>query len=504
MLASPQPHPVHAPPSSFSFINSNHSHLSLKSSRSRNHSLTLSNTMGWLSRHSTQSSASSFYKGSKSSSSPEPDKKPSRSIELVHNARSGPLGQGATVVRTPEEALLDSGLRSPIERKPSIRPSLSSIRRSPSRSSTSASKPTESPPLPSLPIDCRDSTVVDDDYQSIWSTAPSSRTNPTPSPPSLRSSLKAKSQSSIDVSHVPALPPLLAQSPSQPPFEPVLMSNVPSGEVDISNVLVTLETCTSTYKTTMRTLTSRPSQLSTYLLSLLPRSRRGSDTSSSIYSTDSDDRSAYLNHLTSQGLVSQTPSNIHIFLDRPSAPYSHILNYLRSPVGTADAPETLPRGVQLYPASSQTRLEAILELRDEAAYLELDDLYKLCTDEIRQRQPVLQPRLPRTHSRGQSTNSASNSLDSQHSSLSSLHTLLDRSAHQQRVRAKEPNVSSDYEPTEASSDCTSDSKQAPTSKRLQSPVTPESWKHGRNSGSSASSRSHRRKDLTQSPPAGWI
>ncbi|KAF5390673.1 hypothetical protein D9757_002745 [Collybiopsis confluens] len=505
MLASPNPHGTHAPPpppSSFSFMNANHSHLSLSSSRSRKHSLSLSNTMGWLSRHSTQSSVSSLYKGNKHANH---DKKPS--IELVHNCRSGPLGQGATVVRTPEEALWDSGLRSPIERMPSTQRSMTSpsIRPSLKRSSiSSASKSSERPPLPSLPIDHRDSALSDNDQeqdqddQTAWPTTPSSHTNPVPS---LRSSLKVKSQSSVDVYRVPPLPPHLVQSPSPPPFEPLLMSNVPGGVIDQSNVLVTLETCTAVYKTTMKTLASRSSQLSTYLLSLFPRPRRGSD-ASSVYSTDSD-RSAYLSHLASEGFVSQAPVNVHIFLDRPSAPYSHILNYLRSPVGSAEIPETLPRAARLLPNNSHSRLEALLEVRDEAAYLELDDLYKLCTVEL-QRQPVLQPRLPRTHSRGQSSTSASSKsgYESQHTSVSSMHTLLDRSAHQ-HVRAKEfSTINEDDNHSPESSD---DSSATSIGKNMRSPPTPESWKERRDSGSSSSVKSrHLGKNPTYTAPAGWI
>ncbi|KAJ4478173.1 hypothetical protein J3R30DRAFT_3290075 [Lentinula aciculospora] len=489
------------------------SNLSLKSSRSRKHSLTLSNTMGWLSRHSTQSSVSSFYKGNKngSSSAPEPQHKPTRSIELVSHARHGPLGSGATVVRTPEEALHDSGIGS----RPSPRPTLQ-------RSGTSGSKPLESPPLPSLPIHPRDSSASeDDDYEEgdnnvlnasaglSWPTPPSAIVPlpPMPSPPSLRSSLKAKSRSSVDVFRVPALPAHVAQSLPQPPFEPVLMSDVPSGVVDPSSVLVTVETSTTSYKTTFKTLTSRPSQLTSYLHYLFPKSRRVSD-ASSVYSTSSDDMSTYRNHLASQGLLPQAPVNVHIFLDRPSAPYLHILNYLRSPVGSAEVPETLPRAVQLQPTNSQNRLEALLELRDEASYLDLDELYKLCSDEIRQRQPVLQPRLPRTHSRGQNSNSTSAGygVDSQHTSLSSMHTLLDRSAESpSQVQARELSaISDDHASMKVSNEFSSDFQPRfhPASKR--SPPTPESWKDGRNSRSSTSLRGARRNDLMRPPQAGWI
>ena len=59
--------------------------------------------------------------------------------------------------------------------------------------------------------------------------------------------------------------------------------------------------------------------------------------------------------------------------------YAHILTYLRSP---PDAPSTLSRAIQLLPPS--LRLEALLDLRDEAQYLALDELHSLCIDEISQ------------------------------------------------------------------------------------------------------------------------
>ncbi|KAJ3856339.1 hypothetical protein EV368DRAFT_32609 [Lentinula lateritia] len=445
--------------------------------------------MGWLSRHSTQSSVSSFYKGNKNGSSSASDShhKPARSIELVNNARHGPLGSGATVVRTPEEALYDSGVDS--------RPSLQ-------RTSTSQSFNSSRPTL-------QRSATSGASAGLSWPTPPSAIVPlpPTPSLPSLRSSLKPKLRSNSDEFRVPALPAHVTQSSPQPPFEPVLISGVPSGVVDPSTVLVTVETSTASHKTTFKTLTSRPSQLASYLHSLFPRPRPDSD-ASSVYSTASDDMSTYRKHLASQGLLPQAPVNIHVFLDRPSAPYVHILNYLRSPVGSADAPELLPRAVQLHPPNSQSRLEALLELRDEASYLDLDDLYKLCSDEVRQRQPALQPRIPRTHSRGQSSNSTNPGygVDSQHTSLSSMHTLLDRSGQSPpHVRARElSTISDDRASIKASNEFCSDlhSRSQLTSKR--SPPTPESWKDGRNSGSSTSTRGARRNDLLRSPPAGWI
>jgi hypothetical protein len=58
--------------------------------------------------------------------------------------------------------------------------------------------------------------------------------------------------------------------------------------------------------------------------------------------------------------------------------YAHVLTYLRSPTAS---PATLPRAAQLTTTSS-SRLEALLELRDEAVFLGLDELAKLCADEL--------------------------------------------------------------------------------------------------------------------------
>jgi hypothetical protein len=53
------------------------------------------------------------------------------------------------------------------------------------------------------------------------------------------------------------------------------------------------------------------------------------------------------------------------------------MTYLRSPVDSG----VLPRAAQLTSAST-ARHEALLELRDEAAHLGLDELVKLCNDEL--------------------------------------------------------------------------------------------------------------------------
>ncbi|KAJ3556033.1 hypothetical protein NP233_g12070 [Leucocoprinus birnbaumii] len=159
------------------------------------------------------------------------------------------------------------------------------------------------------------------------------------------------------------------------------------------------------------------------------------------------DVEAYRDHLASQGLLQSAScsTSLHIFLDRPSAPYAHILTFLRTPSISPEYPATLPRGVQLSSLTHSTsstlfnaKLEALLELRDEATYIGLDSLHRLCTDEIRQRLSHAQ-----RHARGSSHASVNTmmgpgllpslsgggglgSVQSHHASVYSLHTLIEQ------------------------------------------------------------------------------
>lgn len=90
--------------------------------------------------------------------------------------------------------------------------------------------------------------------------------------------------------------------------------------------------------------------------------------------------------------------------------YDHILAYLRSPPTAADHVASLPHAVQIH-AATPARLEALLILRDEAAYLGLSELVELCTTELRRNPNVHLPQLMRTashvlaHTRGPSNGS---------------------------------------------------------------------------------------------------
>jgi len=285
-------------------------------------------SMPWLSRSSTQSS--SPYAPSKPTRISEP--KLVRSIELVSQQRSGILGTGATVVRTPDEALRETRVRLAFDAKSrDVDKSPKSLELTSSGSSiTSDKRPSlneytssQSPPLPPLPMpEEEELQFLSQELAAELPKAPPRPTRTPPPAPALRSSLKAKSVApSDDSSHVPPLPANISVSPLPPPFSPVLVSEVPAGTVDPSKIIVTLDTCTTTFRTTLDTLRSRPSHLSKYLSSLFASSERASVSSSSIYSTASDDISTFRRHLTSQGLVSQASLSLHLFLDRPSAPY---------------------------------------------------------------------------------------------------------------------------------------------------------------------------------------
>ncbi|KAJ7179084.1 hypothetical protein C8R46DRAFT_1072405 [Mycena filopes] len=446
---------------------------------SRGRRPSISNPMLWLSRNSTQSSVSSVKQARIS----EP--KLIQSIELL-SSRAGVLGSGATVVRTPDEALRATRVRLTYDGfgDQEDRPSGEEERaaehheehaqeieyHSPSASNDSSSEdedeipsPLDSPPLPPIPSDEKSSFTPEP------FTFPPRSTRAVPSVPglALRPSLKPRRTESLDVSSaVPALPTNIPSAPAPPPFNAILVSDTPAPTTDRSRIIVSLETSTATAKTTLDTLSSRPSLLSSYIASLFGR-RRSDSLASSVYSTASagDDMSAYRRHLASQGLIPQSSSSLHIFLDRPSEPYVHILSYLRSPCSSSDGPEVLP------PRAARAGLDTLIELRDEASYLGLDGLYKLCVEEIRQRHRF-RPRNSRAHSAG------SGSLHSLHPSASSLQTMLERVEGQSHSRAPSKDVE---EPV------------------ARSPPTPESWAGGRHVRSQT-----RHGTLRSPPPAGWI
>jgi hypothetical protein len=100
--------------------------------------------------------------------------------------------------------------------------------------------------------------------------------------------------------------------------------------------------------------------------------------------------------------------------------YDHILAYLRSPATNADHVASLPHAVQLH-AATPARLEALLILRDEAAYLGLSELVELCTAELRRNPNVYLTQLMRTPSHVHTHTRAAS-----HGSMRSMGTVRER------------------------------------------------------------------------------
>jgi len=297
----------------------------------RGHKHTLSKPMSWLSRSATSTSLPPPR---------QPTPKPVRisepkfdnSLEIFNVKRGGPLGSGAVVVRTPQEALCGSQvshLFGSVEEENEHKNTASLEQVEENQPRTLPSLP-DSPPLPPLPDKAEDSAP-------LGGSNPASNSSlslplqqlPPPFAPSVpvprRSSLKFYRHSTDQSPPVPALPENISPTPPQPPFEAVLLSAVPDSAIGPAKIIVTLETCTTTYRSTLRTLTSRPSFLSNYIVSLISH---GSETAS-VYSRASDSSMAQQSltfnsilhdHLTSAGCLPQFSSNLHIFLDRPSAP----------------------------------------------------------------------------------------------------------------------------------------------------------------------------------------
>ncbi|RDX55597.1 hypothetical protein OH76DRAFT_1468827 [Lentinus brumalis] len=376
--------------------------------------------MTWLTRASSSASIHSLpYAPSRPVRISEP--RFANPVEALTLPRSGVLGGGATVVRTPQEALAGprASASSPdLLASPSVRsPSPGRLSEREHEDYDGLDRP-DSPPLPPIPDsdmeyveeEQEDAEEAEADSDTVdWHQSapmpalahPPPPTRPPPSLPSISdfdselAPVRAMSPSSrarsvkSPLDCFPSVPPLPAgvlTSRPQSPFGAILVSPAPNSSPDPAKIIVSLETSTATHRTTMSTLVSRPSHLASYLVGLFPSAENDTH---SVYSTasevDSSFNSIFNHHLASTGILAQASTNLHIFLDRPSAPYAHILTYLRSPVSTSEAPAILPHGARLN--GSTSRLEALLELRDEAAYLGLEELQKLCTDELRHRHP---------------------------------------------------------------------------------------------------------------------
>ena len=286
----------------------------------------------WLSRASTSSSGSNApYTPSKPVRISEP--KLSSAFDAFTNRRRGPLGSGATVVRTPHDAL--AGSTASVYDTGSARTSRIRSQEVPVGIEVLPTSPL-SPPLPPIPDEAEEAeTEVEPEVPAACSTTPprpSRAPPPTPEDPDnsstptplqrVRSAIKNTTPPQSEYSPpVPELPANIPTSPPQPAFEPILVSSIPTTPIDPAKLIVSVETSTNTHRTTLKTLLSRPSYLATYVKSILP-SREMDEMSlrSQTSEAESSFNSIFHNHLTSSGFLHQSSTTIHIFLDRPSAP----------------------------------------------------------------------------------------------------------------------------------------------------------------------------------------
>ncbi|KAI0053559.1 hypothetical protein FA95DRAFT_1600707 [Auriscalpium vulgare] len=377
----------------------------------------IASPMSWLSRTSSSNSNTAPYAAAiKPMRISEPQL--AQDLEAKPYQRHRPLGSGAMVVRTPQEALAGSGVTVDYTSDPESIPEdveeedKESVYASEDehedqhetlpeekpqelpRTVTPAIPPAYSPPRPTLPLSKSTPTLpLRDGSLRARPTRPPPPP-PTASEPVVHTTVVKPTPSPPMSSYFPPVPPLpshLVPPAPAPPFECILLSSVPNNAIDLNKVIVTLETCTATHRTTLSTLTSRPSHLSDYLQSLFasphdPDVVTPHSPTSEYSPSESTFNSIFHHHLTASGLLPGSASNVHIFLDRPSALYEHILTFLRSPPNTIDHTTALPHAVQLHTYST-ARVETLVTLRDEARYLGLDELARLCTDELLTRHP---------------------------------------------------------------------------------------------------------------------
>ncbi|KAF9652166.1 hypothetical protein BDM02DRAFT_197686 [Thelephora ganbajun] len=364
---------------------------SVKSHKSKQSSL--SGTMSWLSGNKTT-------KAPYTAASP-----PLRISEPKLNDVFGRVEQApsVTIVRTPQEALTFLQKDKEKVREDSFeyidpRPKRSPTQRSQTDgyfSRNPCPSPPTSPPLPPLPDLSRVSPrspskpVMRPPPQVPLPQVP----QPMPSPPR---TVKASYSASLNEYSIGPLVETAPPSPPLPPFDPILLSTIPSLPIDPKKTIITLETSTESFKTTMATLISREDcYFNKYFSKTLMEARKNQHSeASSVYSQSSgieenldSINSIFANHISASGLLAPTPAALHVFLDRPSAPYTHILTYLRTPT-SPDQPGVLPRAVKLSHKCLPAKTETLLELRDEANFLNLEELSRLCTEELSKYTPA--------------------------------------------------------------------------------------------------------------------
>jgi hypothetical protein len=311
--------------------------MSIRSHHGRRPSL--SSPMSWLTRSSSTNSHAPA--GSIRMSS-------SKSSTTLSHIKHGTLGSGVTIVRTPQEALAGSGVSIECvsdqeldhgeeedsdsaedeDHEEDEGEELEDDERETHQVRMGQAEtrilPAYSPPRPSLPLSKSTPTLP---LQNSHRTRPTRPPPPLPSAPNVAVLSQKKLPPpplSTQFPNVPPIPAHLSPPSTPPPFACILLSSVPPNAIDFSKVLVTLETCTATHRTTFNTLISRPSHLASYLKSLFADTGDESDPadSTSLYSRTENGsfNSIFHNHLTSSGLLSPSSLNVHIFLDRASTP----------------------------------------------------------------------------------------------------------------------------------------------------------------------------------------
>jgi hypothetical protein len=147
--------------------------------------------------------------------------------------------------------------------------------------------------------------------------------------------------------------------------------------------------------------------------------------------------------------------------------------------------------VQLVHNYTQERLEALLELRDEAAFLKLKELQRLCEDELRSRQGTVLFNNHYSHD-----SDTLGSVHSQQASVYSLHTLIERveSDIQSNLRSSKTSLTKEGHRRAKSKDSKRDSEV----QSVRQIPTPESR------ASSRIGPTGRQRSPPRPPPAGWI
>lgn len=289
--------------------------MSIRSHRGRRPSL--ASPMSWLTRSSSTGSHAHTVRASHSKSA---------SLGAITHSN---IGAGVTIVRTPQEALAGTGVsvESHSDQEEYEEDEEGEIRSEPADQADSHAEQSETPSVPPAYSPPRSSLPLSKSTPSLPLKDSTRPARSPPLPPSLSNPVVPLTQKKLPPPPLSTLfpaVPSLANFPnpcSPPPFDCILLSPAPPSAIDFSKLLVTLETCTATHRTTFGTLTSRPSRLASYLKSLFSDIDEELEPEADSLSSQAENgsfNSIFHNHLTSSGLLSPSAFNVHIFLDRAS------------------------------------------------------------------------------------------------------------------------------------------------------------------------------------------